>query len=80
MGMNGEVRTVWKLGLWEWNPNSQLAVNLLYDFEQVISPFCTMKRLEGYKKVPQEAACSAPTPPPICFSSAHFIDCVLLEK
>lgn len=48
MEMNGELRAVWKpvyvCGVGEGiQISSQLATNLLCDFEQVISPFCTMK-------------------------------------
>lgn len=48
MEMNGELRAVWKPvcvcgGREGIQISSQLAANLLYDFEQVISLFCTMK-------------------------------------
>ena len=64
--------------------SSQLAANLLYDFEQVISLFYN----EGFRmpETPPVAALEegeqspVPPPPPIRFSSACFVDSVLLEK
>lgn len=48
MEMNGELSAVWKpVCVCEVGEgiriSSQLAANLLYDFEQVISPFCATK-------------------------------------
>lgn len=89
-GLDGEVRTVWKPlppppGGGEIQINPLLAINLLCDFEPVISPFL---QNEAIGSLPEMASrgyfggrgvYAAPSPPQYAFS-ACFIDCVFLEK